>query len=474
MRVESPNAAELLEEGEALGASGQLTQAEALFRQARAEYAAGSILLRRQCEALTALGRRSEALGPCMQALESSQSTANFRAMVRALVAGPSPPTMAELEHALAFTMKERDRAAKGNPNPPGAMCDIAESLGDGIMLQHCAEELEQFAPNDPDTQRAEGILASRCPPWRFWGGWLALAAAVSITIGHWLRSLRRSGRRASTAAAMGAAACCALTAFSTLAHADPDNSAESGYLSHWPVDDQAPETKIPSDKDRDADPLEFGYWIQDLALKAELAAAVPDRAVGLTHACSEYEAAGDHKRALNACAAALFRDGLVLADYLHYVNLMLAKPEPLTDLEKKALDNVVVHMREDPEGKNAADDVECAIATRTANVVQLDECTKNLARSAPNDPRTVSYQWSLAMQRGKFDEANVLIDRGSALGLQPEGVANMQRATLAGVKQHRRRVLIGAFAFILLLAGIAVAGWSVVSRRRTVASSPA
>ncbi len=486
MQERAPHAAQLLARGEALAVSGDLTRAEALLRQGRAEYGEGSLLSRRHCQVLTALGRRPEAIRACSLAVQSSQSNANFRAMVRALVTGPVAPTVIELSDALAFTAKERDRAAKGNPTPAAAMCDIAESLGDGVMLQRCAEELERFAPDEPDTRRAVDILASQCPPWRFWSGWLAIVAAAAGTVGHaFLRTRRRRGGAMAFGTALVAA-----SAFVSVAHADPSNSAEASFLSRWPVDDEAPETKIPSDKDRDADPLEFGYWLQDVALKAEraskrgdhegsarfyraLAAAVPDRAVGFTRMCSEYEAMGDRERAATACGAALLRDGLVVNDYVHYVDLVLAKPEPLTPLETKALEQVVKHMREDQAARGAADGVDCAVATRTSNVTALEVCTKNLALAAPNDPRTVSYQWSLAMLRGRYDEANVLIERGSALGLREEGVASMQRATLAGAQQQRRRFLAGALALVLLIAGLVVGGRALL-RRRTLASHPA
>ena len=83
-----------------------------------------------------------------------------------------------------------------------------------------------------------------------------------------------------------------------------------SGWLSKWHVDREHPEANSPTVKDRNADPLEFGYWLQDLVWKAEraaksgdhalaaklymaLATAVPDRAIALLLlACQEIRVA--------------------------------------------------------------------------------------------------------------------------------------------------------------------------------------
>ena len=100
----------------------------------------------------------------------------------------------------------------------------------------------------------------------------------------------------------------------------------------------------IPSEAERNADPLEFGYWIQDVAAKAARASkngdhltaarlygalgkAVPDRAVNFVKMCEEYEALGDLAKAADACGDALLRDGARVSDYSRFVHLMLTKP---------------------------------------------------------------------------------------------------------------------------------------------------
>lgn len=484
MKMRAPHAIELLEQGEALAQKGDLAAAEAVLSQGHGEYPDGTILLRRECQVLSVLGRRDEAIHACLLAVEGSHTNANFRAMVRVLVDGPSPPTPTQLAQALMIVEREREHTANESPVPIAAMCDIAESIGDGVMLEHCAQDLMKYAPASPDTRRALAALSSRCPPWRFWTGWLALLGLVAFTGGH---ALRRVPRRVPAAAVLASFAGVLFLVLPRTASADPDNASEPGYLSQWRVDDKAPESNIPTEQERNANPLEFGYWLQDVALKGEMASrhgdhaaaaryykaltvAVPDRAIGYTKACAEYEAMGDLTDAVAECQAALGAEGLLVKDYVNYVRLVLAKPGPVSQDDLKMLDDVITHMREDPAGKSAVDSVECSVATRTSNVAQLEECTAALAKTAPNDPQTISYQWALAMQRGHYSEARALIARGQSLGLADPSVSSMQKATDAGLAQQRRRTLLAIFGAALLLGGLAVIVSSVMRRRRTVA----
>jgi tetratricopeptide (TPR) repeat protein len=493
-RKRSPKAADLLEKGEVLAATGLLEQAHDLFQRGEAEDRDSSLLWRRDCEALTALGRRQEAVAACSMALESSRSNANFRALIRSLVGGPRPPTVLDLSVAFTLTRAERWRAP-GQPTPVAAECDIAETLGDGVMLQQCADELRKIAPDDdPDTKRALATLDRRCPPWRFWSGWGAIASASGITAWHAIvRSKRRRRRRSAGAAAVAVAlAWASVSPYESVARAEdsiatapvPSASSRQGWLSTWPVDDDSPENSIPSEKDRNADPLQFGYWIQDVALKAEhaskrgdhaaaarfyaaLAKAVPDRAISFIKMCDEYEAMGDRDRAANSCGDALLRDGLTVKDYVHFVTLVLDKPGPLDDKERAALAAVLQHMKGESAGREAEADLQCRVGVRTSNLAQLRECTTELMATAPDDPKTLSYGWALAIQEGHFDEATALIERAKSRGIQAEGIERMQRATAVSTNRHRLRIVLSLLAAVLLLAAGAIGVRTRASRRR-------
>jgi hypothetical protein len=453
-------------------------------RAAATEPSDPSAPARRECEALTAQGRRSDAVLACSRALETTHSAVNVRALVRALVDGPTPPTATELSLALGVIRVEHDRG--GAATAAAAAADVAERMGDMVMLERCVDELRETAPDDPAVREAEAVLAARCPPWRFWGGWLLVAAAVAGTLGHAGRRFVR-GRRRRTAVPAAAALGAALV-LAPSARADDPGVPQHGWLSKWPVDDQHPEASIPPEKERNADPLQFGYWLQDLAWKAErssrrgdhtaavryyhaLAVAVPDRAVGFVKTCEEYEALGDRDQAIENCGQALLRDGLTVGDYGHFVRLVLAKPGPLAEKDSAALTQVLQHMREDPAGRDAVDDLECQVGTRTSNVAQLEECTRGLQARAPDDPRTVSYLWALAVAKGDHAAASALVDRAKAAGIAPADVQRMSDATAKNAMAGRVRTVLFALTFALLFAAMAVGGRAFVMRRRLSAS---
>jgi tetratricopeptide (TPR) repeat protein len=474
MRMTAPSAADAIAEGEVLVEAGALDRADALFAQAESSYPAGALASRRRCEIMTAWGLRQKAVEECSRAMQSSHSNPNVRALVRALVDGPQPPTSSDLVQAWLVVSSERDRAP-GQLTPIAAGCDVAARMGDEGMLQRCAEELERIAPTDPDTLRVKALLASRCPPLRFWTGWLAVLAAIALTVGHALRRKLVAVRRP---AAVAAGALVALLA-PAISRAEPSG----GLLSKWPVDDAHPESSIPSDKDRNADPLEFGYWLQDVALKAErasgrgdhaaaaafygaLAHAVPDRAVGFVKMCDEYEALGDRQRAIDACAAALLRNGLTLRDYTHFVDLELGRSGALPEKDVGALRQVISHMRQEPNARDVVDDVECRVGVRISDEAMLDECTAALAARSPDSPATISYEWALAMQKGQLDEAERQVGRAKAAGMPDVGVAEMRQATEGAAARRRWRIVLALAAVALLLAGGFTAARAFIRRR--------
>jgi tetratricopeptide (TPR) repeat protein len=463
MKERKPHALALVEEGEALGAAGSLWEADTRFRQAEAELPDVALPWRRDCEALTALGRRGEALTACSRALEIRRANVNLRALIRALVDGPSAPTVNELFQALAITASVRD---KGLATTPVAMtCDIAEGIGDGAMLRRCTEELEQLAPKDPQTRRAEELLQGESPRPLFWGGWLALAAAGIATAGH---ALRRGGSRRR---GLAAALTLALVAGPVTAHAQPQ--APTDRLSQWPVDDAHPESSIPTEKQRNADPLQFGYWLQDLVLKANrarangdhaaaarffqaMATAVPDRAVAFVKLCEDYEAMGDLQKAIGSCGDALLVDGATVHDYVRFVDLLLSKPGTLQPKEVLALNHVVQHMKSDPAAGAAADEVECKVAVRTSNVVELRECSAAMAAREPDGVMSITYEWALAILEGNLEGAESLVKRAKAAGIPIDGMA---KAT-ADSESHRRWMTALILAAIALVGGgVAVGG---------------
>jgi hypothetical protein len=487
IRRRSPKAAELLERGEAQALVGGVDAADALFKQAEVEVPTGSILWRRDCEMLTILGHRDDAIRACNVATQTLHSPLNFRAGIRALVTGPEPPKSMDLFVALTLEASQRRRLYGAESLLAATDCDIAESVGDGNMLQECTAELESTAPNAPETKRALAFLAGRCPPWRFWAGWSVILAAVAATAWDALASARRRRVTVAKAVAAGVLAWAALSTHATAAHAQVSENAPpnpGAMLSKWAVNEDDPVSSIPSDKDKNADPLQFGYWIQDLIMKAQhaskhgdhaksaklwmaLGVAVPDRAVSFGNACEEYEAMGNHDMAIDACGQALLREGLTVNDYTRFVNVVIAKPGPLNAKETAALAQVLDHMKADDASRAIAIDLECEVGVRTSNVKQLKDCTTVLNATAPDDAKTISYKWALAVLENKFIEARKLVAQAKAKGVEGAGLENMERMTSESARQYWTRMLLWLGAFAALLAGVGFGGRLVLGARR-------
>jgi tetratricopeptide (TPR) repeat protein len=481
IRARSPHAAELLEQGEALVAGGRTKEAEALFKEAHTEDPEGSILWRRDCEALVAMGQRDEAAKACATAVGAWRSSANLLALVKALVDGPSPPTTVRLAQALQIVAHEHHFGP--SITAAAAACEIAESIGDNVMLQGCAQELQRINPDHPATLEALSRLDVRCPPWRFWLGWGAILAAILATLVHALAHKLRGLRSRRAGVVVVAMVSVAIGSWTRAAAADPREDPNN-WLSKIHIDEQHPDSSMPTEAQRNADPLEFGYWLQDIALKGEhaskrgnhaaaarfyeaLVKAVPDRSIGYVKACEEYEATGDLEQAINRCGQALLVDGARVSDYTHFVRLVLSKPGKLTDKDAGALAQVLSHMREDPAGQPFVDDLECQVGTRTTNVAELKECTAGLAARAPKDPKTISYEWALAAASGDARAAEALLAQASAAGVAPASIEQMKKETASLRMRSALRTTAFTAAIGLLLAGIVVAVRTLLARRR-------
>jgi tetratricopeptide (TPR) repeat protein len=489
VRPYAPQVVALLEQGEALATSGSLEDALGIFRQGKARNPdLAGLFGRRECEALTSLNRRAEAQNACWHALQDFRTPATIGATVRSLVSGPDAPSFSEVSQALSLVTYERTRAP-GSPQLAAAMCDIALSMGDGIMLQHCLKELESAPQNYAPTRRARAALDSQCPPWLFWSGWLTILGAALATGTDALRRVarRRSQGPSQASDAPVIAAICALSlAFSSVASADP----APRWLSHFTIDDSNPEASVPSQADLQKDPLQAGYLLQDLLSKAELAhkrgdhmaavkfyqallKAVPNRAISLSRMCDEFEEVGDKVRAMNACGLALTLDGVTVGDYEHYVHLVLAKHGTLSDQEVQALTNVINHMKQDDEGRTTGDELECELALRMSSVAKLEQCTSALVAAAPNAPKTIMYQWDLAMRQRNYGAAHQLVTRAKTVGIKDANLQSMEQATAAGERQQRWMLALIVAGLLVLLGGLTY-GTVVLSRRRASEPTPA
>jgi exonuclease VII small subunit len=473
----------LLEKGEALATAGSLEQAASLFQEGAALYPyLQGLLERRECEVLTSLNRREEAQKACWHAVMGFRTPATIEAATRALVAGPTKPTFDELVKALSLVVNERHRAP-GTPQLSAAMCDIAESIGDATMLQHCSEELERSAPNYEATRRARHALAAACPPGLFWAGWLAIAACVGGTAAD---AFRRGARRQALHPIRSAAALAFLLCFSFGLSA----RAEGKWLSSWPVDDADPVKSVPSNDQLKADPLQAGYFLQDLISKAEGASKagehgvaekfyeaifkmVPKRSLALTKMCDEFEAMGNLAQATNACGLALSLDGVTVGDYAHFVRLVLHHSGDLSPKEVAAVTSVIDHMKADDNGRLIGNQLQCEVAARTGDMGKLQECSGTLVALAPNDGTTILYQWEVAVREHNFAAAHDLLARAKTAGLSADRLAHMEKAMQETQNRRREFIAVATVGFLAFVGSLVYTLTLFFSRRRSPVTTP-
>lgn len=256
-----------------------------------------------------------------------------------------------------------------------------------------------------------------------------------------------------------------------------------------WPVDHADPEASVPSSEQAMQNPLEMGYFLMDLIESADAATkrgdhaaaakyyeamikAVPDRAVSYSKLCASYEALGNIEDAITNCKAALGAGGVTVEDFSHFVRLSLAKPGPIAPERVAELDQAIAHLGtqlEGPAGRLASAHLGCELAARLEDTARLEACTGTLASIAPDDPKTITFQWALAMKEGAYDKARGLLERAEKSGMPEAGVDQMRQAIAEAESQSSWTwQALGISWFVLALtSGIAIAAL-VFSRRRS------
>ena len=489
MLQNQPAAPPLIEQGEAALARGDARAALNQFDQAKQLVPSSQLISRRRCQAWTLLGQREAALAACGEALKLTPfgPALAMRAAVAALMSSPKP-TVDELAQALLYA----DRAIDTSPALPAgyaANCDIAYRLGDAARLAKCQQDLARVAPTHYETARAARMNVSEMPMSAklVWGGLLVLSL---FTLVHFIARKRANGGwRAGARGAARVVLTLLVLCVPALAGAEDSASSKApeGFhgLSKWPVSSSDPQSSVPTHEQRDSDPVQYGYFIMDLADLAGMAIkrkdyaaagrfyeaaakASPETAVGFRKACQYIELGGDAQRALGFCRGALGAQGVTTSDYVRYADMLFSQPAALTPEQLEDLRGIVDHLRTAGAPEPAAN-VECDLALRTDDYKRLENCVRVLHAVATNDPKTLSFAWTLALHRGDIAEAQRLVAEAKKTAMKPEGIQTMEQVTQAEARLPRRL----ARNWITLLGGSLAAlglgvGLIIASKRRS------
>jgi hypothetical protein len=429
--------------------------------------------------------------GPCHQAAKLSGLPEDMRHEVQALMSPAANPSLDDLGIALMLVEAAVNKAAD-QPWGHLARCDVARRLGNAAALKTCLTDLATMARKHPLSQQATATTHDSAST-AVWVGRIALLLLLIATAAHaghrWFRRrarrgaavLRTTGSTVSSAAAI-VAAFVVLSALSAgAARAEEDGiPLKRDQLSDFLIDDDNPERSVPDVETQNRKPLQFAYFIQDLGGKADrarkrgdhgaatryykaLTAAVPQSAYGPRQMCLSAEDAGDLPTAIVACRTAITRDDATLGDYERFVAVALRKT-PLAPLERKEVEAVIAHVESQSPG-TAPNRLRCELGIRVSDQKLLETCTTALTKLAADDPQTVSYQWALAMLVHDQSEATALIARAKQLGMGPDGVAQMERATSEmSARRLVRMAVMGVTAVLAVLAFLGLRSWN---RRR-------
>jgi tetratricopeptide (TPR) repeat protein len=440
VRADSPAAADAYLQAEARLRLADWAAAERLLASARALQPHSFLLARRDCQVLTQLGQRNQAIAACKVAL-SGLTAMDQRAYVGALMSGGELVKPKELSDAVKEAAHARN--LQGQPFADAAFCEIAQHIGDDAMYSACLVKLETNARGYFETARWRAVRPGT-PVWLYWLGWSLLGVLSAVTLTQsfvrWFRApaLRTAKPRSAALVVL------ALGAFG----AHRTRAAEvHQQLSHFRINFDDPESQIPTLAERNSDPLEFGYFIQDLAAEGVFyerkqdyatavkfwrasAKAVPDEAVAFARACQDYQRLGERDNALSYCSRALNLQGVTSADYVRFGELTVQKFGPLTTSEVDDLNAAVAHVAKQENGSAPAAVMECQLGVKLEDEAKLAHCTSVLAKSTPNDPHTLTFEWSLAMKRRNYGEARRLVDAMSKTSLPAETLAQIRTAT--------------------------------------------
>jgi tetratricopeptide (TPR) repeat protein len=488
-----PRAAELLEQGEEQMQKGQLAEAAETLERAWKEHPYPALIARRRCQVLNALGRREEALKACSSALSSKASPMDLRTVVNLRLSEPGLASPGVIVEALKYT-KQAKTYGRDEPWGYAAECDIAARIGDEAMFRKCLAELERISPDHYETRRARSMISAPSPA-LLGIGWALIGLAFVATCAHALRRFFRGRLRGTAAAtaAMLAALTLSLPARAENASAAPSSAPAPGPagpsgkqgLSIWPIDHNDPEKSVPTLAQRDSNPLDFGYHLQDLITEGEratrlgdyraaikyyraVAKAVPDRTTGYSKACKLHEMLGEREDALQWCGTAVSKFGATLDDFQRFSRVTLSKQDPLTEVEKYNLEDAITHIKQqkDAPAIAAAELMQCELGMKTGDLRHLQECQAALVQRAPNDATTIYYEWALALKLRDFSEANRHLARAKKAQAKPETVAHMETATAELRNLYwRKRLLLGAGG--LFGVGLSVFGVEMLLRWR-------
>lgn len=228
---------------------------------------------------------------------------------------------------------------------------------------------------------------------------------------------------------------------------------------SHFEVDDSNPEKNLPTAEEAARSPLDFANMLNDLGMRVDAARArgdfaqaakydraylrlAPQRAGAYGALCRDYEALGQRDDAVQACANALQKEGVTVDDFVRFVRLVANRQGGVDPTELDDAHNAIDHLKSEPASRLIGNQVQCELSLKQDDEAALSECAGALRELAPNDPKSITYGWTLAIKRRDFARAEELLSQAKQNPQMAQAVAQMEASTDDFKQQHRETSL--------------------------------
>ena len=425
----------------------------------------------------------------------------DMRNKVAALLTEKAKPDL----DTIAVASLIADATIRSRPDQPWgylARNDLARHLGRADLLVASREKLETFAAQERLVRVALDDGTGRASLW-VWLLRILVLLGLTATVVHARRHRRRGGGTPNaapvdaTAASRPAVVLVIVLSLLVPSRAVADTRDmpvlrdKEDQISRFKIDDAHPDDAVKTLFKETKDPLQLGYLLQDLSARADQAHKAGDhaRAARYYHAlgvaaptafgprmeCDALEKLGDIPNAIRPCREVLTRVGVIVDDYVHFVELVLKNPNQLPDLEPKELEGVIAHLEKEGKTGNLPTVLRCNVAMRFEEQAGLDKCTAAMSTAPADDPTVISIKWGLAMRRHDSAGALLLVERGRKIGMSADALARMEQATnaITAQRSQKAKVLGGLGVFVVVAAFLGVRLLS-ASRRRATSQSAA
>ncbi|HVY31351.1 MAG TPA: hypothetical protein VHB79_32585 [Polyangiaceae bacterium] len=461
-------------------AEGRWAEAAALFGALpTTDEDAARYPMRRRCQALTEQNLRDDAVKACYALLKRVvPEAADLQAVVAALMLGSGRPADGDLEQA-TLLLRRIEGLDPDSVWFEAARCNIAQRVGDRAALATCSARLAQLAP-DSRLSRPFLQVAERSER----GRWLKLGLLGLLGLGLLVTLLHRvlAGRRAATVASAALLTLC-VSASASAQDATPPSAPNPVAESSSPAQPDAAESDSKAEDSEDTatainrdmqlletlvlevngaeELIKKDDWRGAIGKYVDVIKTAPYFVKGWRRLCEGYAYVNSPVEGAHACRQVLASKESNAWDRAMLVHHLLSGPDgkkPATRAEAKDLANAAVAMS---PTERWGYDAQCELALLSDDFKTLKSCSEQLNRLAPDDRKTVALLFSAALHEKRLADAEKIIERAGAAGMDKPSLEHM-----SSLLDARRPALVrlwrslpvllgfGALAAVLVLLG--------------------